>query len=95
MPWLAVGSFGGSVGGAGGLLRSDFMTIARSRGAIVTLALGGSTIAVRNSANATYYGEPVTPEDILVDRKISYWYSDRVRKALTRATEDPPGDEQN
>jgi lipid-binding SYLF domain-containing protein len=84
---VAVGPLGRSMsGGISSSLAADFVTYARSRGAMARLTLGGTVVAVRDEAHALYYGKPVTPPDILVAGTAHNWYSARLRKALTRAT---------
>ena len=83
---VAVGPVGGGISGAvSPRVATDFVTFARSKGAIVNLSLGGTIVAVRGDAHEVYYGERVSPQDILIDRKISNWYSARIRKAVALA----------
>ena len=83
---VAVGPVGGGIsGGVSPRAATDFLTFASSKGAMVNLSLGGTVVAVRGDAHEVYYGERVSPKDILIDRKVSNWYSDRIRKAATEA----------
>ncbi len=84
---VAVGPVGGGIsGGVSPRVATDFLTFASSKGAMVNLSLGGTIVAVRGDAHEVYYGEPVSPKDILIDRNVSNWYSVRIRKAATVAT---------
>ncbi len=84
---IAVGPVGRSVGaGVSSALAADFVTYARSKGALGSLALGGTLVAVRDDAHHIYYGRAVTPEDILLAGTVGNWYSARLRKALTTAS---------
>ena len=83
---VAVGPVGGGIsGGVSPRVATDFLTFASSEGAMVNLSLGGTVVAVRGDAHEVYYGKRVSPEDILIDRKVSNWYSARIRKAATLA----------
>lgn len=83
---VAVGPVGGGIsGGVSPRVATDFLTFASSKGAMVNLSLGGTVVAVRGDAHEVYYGERISPEDILIERKVSNWYSDRIRKAVTEA----------
>jgi len=42
---------------------------------------------LKDKAHRVYYGEEFDPTDILLSGKVSNWYSDRIRKALTEATD--------
>ena len=84
---VAAGPVGRSVGaGVSSQLAADFITYARAKGAIISLSLGGTVVAVRDRAHETYYGQPVEPPQILLNDEIRNWYSSRLRKALTLAT---------
>lgn len=83
---VAIGPVGGGIsGGVSPRIATDFLTFASSKGAMVNLSLGGTIVAVRGDAHEVYYGERVSPRDILIDRKVHNWYSDRIRKAATVA----------
>lgn len=83
---VAVGPVGGGIsGGVSPRVATDFLTFASSKGAMVNLSLGGTVVAVRGDAHEVYYGERVSPKDILIDHKVSNWYSARIRKAATVA----------
>jgi lipid-binding SYLF domain-containing protein len=85
---VAIGPVGRSIsGGISSSLAADFITIAKSRGAMAGLSLGGAIVSDREQAHEHYYGKPLTSSDILADGFAGNWYSTRLRKALTRATE--------
>ena len=84
---VAAGPVGGGLSGAvSPRIATDFLTFASSKGAMVNLSLGGTVVAIRGDAHEVYYGERISPKDILIDRTVSNWYSDRIRKAVTEAT---------
>jgi lipid-binding SYLF domain-containing protein len=63
---VVAGPVGGGVGGATAGLSADIVPYARSKGAYAGVSLQGSVVTVRTSLNHAYYGQPVTPTDILV-----------------------------
>ena len=84
---VAVGPIGRGVsGGVSSSLAADFITFARSKGAMIKLSLGGTLLRVWTKAHEIYYGKEVAPEEIVLSQKVSNWYSARFRKAVTEAT---------
>jgi lipid-binding SYLF domain-containing protein len=61
----------------------DILQFARSKGLFGGLSLEGSVIAVRDSLNHAYFGEPVTPVDILVKGNVRNPQADVLIKKLT------------
>ena len=83
---VAAGPLGSGISGAvSPRMATDFLTFAKSQGAMVNVSLGGTIVAVRNDAHEVYYGEPVDLSDILIGRKVQNWYSARIRKAVSVA----------
>ncbi len=77
----------GPVGaGAGTRITSDIVTFSRSQGIFGGLAFDGTVINIRNEWNNLYYGEDVTPTDILVRRTVNNAGSDSLRQTLVEAT---------
>lgn len=52
------------------LLKSVIVSYSRSRGLFAGVALNGSFVIPDNGASSTYYGQPVTAEDILLNGKV-------------------------
>ena len=91
---VAVGPVGRGVsGGVSDHLAADFITYARAKGAIISLSLMGTAVAVRHRAHEIYFGKPVEPPDILLNGTATNWYSARLRRALSRTVEDDSQEE--
>ena len=63
---------------------ADVLSFARSQGAFAGLSLDGSVASTRDEWNATYYGKPVSPVDILVKHSVSNPGSADLRKTVAR-----------
>jgi lipid-binding SYLF domain-containing protein len=76
----------GPVGaGAKSNVSADFIAFSMSKGAYLGLNLEGSLIKVRDSLNKAYYGQEVSPVQIIAQKKVSNKGSDELRSALKRA----------
>ena len=76
----------GPVGtGAGSSVTTDMVSFARSKGAYAGLSLDGTVIAPDTDANSAYYGQAVSPADILVRRTVNNPASASLQQALSRA----------
>jgi lipid-binding SYLF domain-containing protein len=77
--------------GAGGKMNvtADFVAYSMSKGAYAGLNLEGSLVTVRESYNKAYYGEDVTPAQIIVDNKMSNKGSSELRAALKEGVSKP------
>lgn len=85
---VAIGPVGESIsGGVSSSLAADFITIAKSKGAMAGLSLGGVIVSGREQAHEHYYGKRLTASDIFAAGFSGNWYSTRLQKALTRGTE--------
>jgi lipid-binding SYLF domain-containing protein len=80
---VAAGPMGGGMGLEG--LTADLFIYARAKGAYVGTAVKGGHIAVMDKANQAYYGKPVKPTDILVDRTVSNPQAEDLRTAMAEA----------
>jgi len=65
---IALGPVGA---GAKSSITADFISFAKSKGLYAGLNLDGSYIDVRESLNKAYYGQPVTPVEIIVKGSVS------------------------
>lgn len=73
----------GPVGtGAKSNVMADFIAFSMSKGAYAGLNLEGSVVGVRGSLNKAYYGEEVTPVQIIVEKKVTNQGSAELRAAL-------------
>ena len=62
---------------------SDFVGYGLSKGALVSAAVAGSTLTIKNDWHELYHGLPVTPEEVASQDIVPNWYSARLRKALS------------
>jgi lipid-binding SYLF domain-containing protein len=76
----------GAVGaGAKANVTADIVYFARSKGAYAGFSLEGAVIATLADWNETYYGKPVRPKDIFLERSVSNPGSAELLKALIEA----------
>ena len=76
----------GPVGtGKGATVTADMVSFSRSKGAYAGLSLDGTVLAPDTDANRAYYGQAVTPADILVRRNVNNPASTPLQQALARA----------
>jgi SH3 domain-containing YSC84-like protein 1 len=80
---LALGPVGG---GAKSNVMADFISFAKSKGVYAGLNLDGSVVDVRESLNKVYYGEPLTPIQIIVEKKAKNKGSSALRESLKKAS---------
>jgi SH3 domain-containing YSC84-like protein 1 len=68
---IAVGPIGAGVTGATANISADIVSYSRNKGLYAGLSLEGAIVAVREALNTAYYGKPVTPTQILIQREVS------------------------
>ena len=79
---VAAGPMGGGMGLEG--LTADLFVYARAKGAFVGTAVKAGRIAVMDKANQAYYGRPVKPTDILVEKTVSNPQAQDLRDAVAQ-----------
>ena len=79
---LAVGPVGS---GGGAAMTTDVDVFSRAQGLFVGIALDGAALHIGAPLAAAYYGKPVTPSDILVEKTISNAAGDALRLAVEAA----------
>jgi SH3 domain-containing YSC84-like protein 1 len=67
---IAVGPFGGGAAAATANLSADIVIYARSKGLYGGISVDGAVVATRDALNRAYYGQDVTPTDILIRRTV-------------------------
>jgi len=67
---VALGPVGIGAAAATALASVDIVSFARAKGLYAGLSLEGSVVAVREDWNTSYYGRPVSPADILINRVV-------------------------
>ncbi|MBM3533400.1 MAG: lipid-binding SYLF domain-containing protein [Alphaproteobacteria bacterium] len=80
---VSVGTVGVGVEAATtGSPATDIIAFSKSQGLFGGAALEGSVIQPKADFNQAYYGQPVTPKQILVDRSVNHAGADGLRNAL-------------
>ena len=81
---VSIGPLGGSASMEG--ISADLLSFGRTKGAFMGMALNGAMIAVSDDSNATYYGKPVRPTDIVVKKAVSNPGSAELRRTVAEMT---------
>ncbi len=68
---VAIGPVGAGVAGATANISADIVSYSRNKGLYAGLSVEGAVVAVRQSLNTAYYGRPVSPNQILIQREVS------------------------
>jgi lipid-binding SYLF domain-containing protein len=71
--------------GRGASITADFIVYSKVKGAFAGVSVDGSVLDVRQGLNGGYYGQPVTPLDILVKRTVSSADSTLLQAAVADA----------
>lgn len=66
---VAAGPVGAGAAGSTAALSADILSYSRAKGLYAGLSLDGAVMKTRDNWNAAYYGQPVTPTDILITDK--------------------------
>lgn len=82
---VAVAAYGGSVQGATTAnLGADIVTVSRSRGLFAGVALDGTILSARSEWNNAYYGQDLSPRQIVVQIAAHNPGADPLRAVLAR-----------
>ena len=82
----SVGPYGGGIQGATApSLKVDYIAFARSKGVFLGVSLDGAIIDENYEWNRAYYGRPVRPLNIFVNREVSNPDSAKLRAAVVEA----------
>ena len=80
---IAVGPKGAGIEGATTTaLNADIYSFSLTRGLFGGISFEGSLIYKRDDWNQQYYGQPVAPREIVIDRKVSNPRAEPLRAAL-------------
>ena len=80
---VAVATFGAGVSGATtAALRADIVAFAQARGLFAGIALDGSLISQRSEWNQAYYGQYLSPQQIVLNRQGNNPGADPLREVL-------------
>ncbi len=64
----------------------DIFSFSRIKGLFAGLSIEGGGVIVNRTDNQTYYGQPVSPQDILLRRTVKNKQADDLIKTLTKAS---------
>jgi len=85
---VAAGPVGAGAEGATAMnLSVDYLSFTRSKGAFVGLSLEGAYVYSDGEWNGAYYGKLVKPTNILVSGTVNNPHSDKLRRAVEKATQ--------
>jgi lipid-binding SYLF domain-containing protein len=83
---LAAGPIGAGASAASANLSADILSFSRSKGLYGGISLDGAVVATRGDWNDAYYGKRVNATDILIRRAVTNPDSEKLIKAVERAT---------
>ena len=75
----------GPIGGGTKAATADILAYAISKGAFGGFTVEGAVMQTKDGWNASYYGSPVTPADILIAEKVTNKHADTLREIITKA----------
>ena len=83
---VAVGPVGAGVSGATTPnLSADLLSFVRAKGLFAGVSLEGAALISRDEWSHAYYGQPVTPTDIVIRREVKNPHSDVLRTEIRNA----------
>ena len=85
---IALGPIGRGASASTQNLSADIVSYARSKGLYGGVSVQGAIVSVRDSLNNAYYGQPVSPTDILVRRLVTNPQANALIDAVKAATKD-------
>jgi lipid-binding SYLF domain-containing protein len=66
-------------------LSADIVSYSRAKGLYAGMSVEGAVVATRGSLNKAYYGQEVSPTDILIRRTVSNPQAAGLIEAVTKA----------
>lgn len=85
---VAVGPVGAGMAGATAPnLSADLLSFVRAKGLFAGVSLEGAVLAAREEWSKTYYGQAVSPADIVVRRQVTHPHSESLRAVMLKAAE--------
>jgi len=76
----------GPVGGGAAAQTADVLSYSRSKGAFAGISLDGAVVKTKDKFNEAYYGNPVSPTDILIRKNVTNPHADGLRRAIADVT---------
>ena len=77
----------GPVGTGAKVATADILAFARSKGAFMGVSIEGAVIKPRDKWNAAYYGQQISPADIIIRHTATNPQADKLRAAVSRQSE--------
>ncbi len=74
----------GPVGGGASAGTADVLSYARSKGAFAGFSLAGAVVKTKDKFNEAYYGQAVSPTDILIRKSVSNPQADNLRQEIKK-----------
>jgi lipid-binding SYLF domain-containing protein len=68
---IALGPVGMGASAATANLSADIIAFSRSKGLYAGLSVEGAVVAIRGALNRAYYGQDVTPTDVIIRRTVT------------------------
>ena len=65
-------------------LSADILAFSRSKGLYGGISFDGAVVAIRRDWNRAYYGQPVTPTDILIRQEVTNPQAERLIVAVAK-----------
>lgn len=75
----------GPTGAGAQIATADVLTFSRSKGLFGGLTVEGAVIEPKEAWNQAYYGQAVSPEEVLIGQRVSNPHADALRQAIARA----------
>jgi lipid-binding SYLF domain-containing protein len=82
---VALGPIGAGASAATANLSADIISFARSKGLYAGISVQGAVVATRGGLNRAYYGQDVTPTDILIKRTVTNPQAAGLIQAIAKA----------
>jgi len=76
----------GKVGGGAAAQTADILSYSRSKGAFAGMSFDGAIVETRDKMNEAYYGQPVSPTDIIIRKSVKNPHADTLRAAIAEVT---------
>jgi len=76
----------GPVGGGASAQTADVLSYARSKGAFAGISLDGAVVKTKDKFNEAYYGQALSPTDILIRKTVSNPQADVLRQSIASIT---------
>ena len=76
----------GPVGAGAKAQTADVLSYSRAKGAFVGMSLDGAIVKTSDKRNEAYYGQPVSPTDIIIRKTVANPQADKLRNAVAEVS---------